>query len=129
VSIEVPASGTLVAIVPTNDLDRSEAFYRRLGFGRREGEGDFGSYRILSDGAGGHLHLRQAEQGWVEAARNPFGVYLYSEHVDHLARELADEIIEPEGPSAKPWGMYEFAVSDPDGTLVRIGWPSGLRAG
>jgi len=26
-----------------------------------------------------------------------------------------------------PWGMYEFAVSDPDETLVRVGWPSRLR--
>ena len=33
-------------------------------------------------------------------------------------REL---ILEKEGPSLKPWGCYEFAVSDPDGTLVRIG--------
>jgi hypothetical protein len=23
--------------------------------------------------------------------------------------------------------MYEFAVSDPDETLVRVGWPSRLR--
>jgi len=27
----------------------------------------------------------------------------------------------------KPWGMYEFAVSHPDETLVRVGWPSRLR--
>lgn len=25
-------------------------------------------------------------------------------------------------PEEKPWGMYEFALSDPDGTLVRVGW-------
>jgi hypothetical protein len=24
--------------------------------------------------------------------------------------------------------MYEFALSDPDGTLVRIGWPSRLMS-
>jgi hypothetical protein len=28
-------------------------------------------------------------------------------------------------PEDKPWGMIEFALSDPDETLVRIGWPSG----
>jgi hypothetical protein len=27
----------------------------------------------------------------------------------------------------KPWGMYEFALSDPDETLVRVGWPTRLR--
>jgi hypothetical protein len=24
-------------------------------------------------------------------------------------------------------GMYEFAMSDPDETLVRVGWPTRLR--
>lgn len=28
----------------------------------------------------------------------------------------------------KSWGMYEFAVSDLNRTLVRIGWPSRLIA-
>ena len=27
----------------------------------------------------------------------------------------------------KPWGMYEFTLSDPDQTLVRVGWPTRLR--
>jgi hypothetical protein len=30
-------------------------------------------------------------------------------------------------PEDKPWGMYEFAISDPDQALVRVGWPSRLR--
>jgi hypothetical protein len=30
-------------------------------------------------------------------------------------------------PEDKPWGMYEFALSDPDETLVRVGWPTRLR--
>jgi hypothetical protein len=32
------------------------------------------------------------------------------------AEDQADD-----GPRLKPWGTYEFAVSDPNGTLVRIG--------
>ena len=28
----------------------------------------------------------------------------------------------------KPWGMYEAAGSDPDETLVRIGWPTSKRS-
>jgi hypothetical protein len=31
------------------------------------------------------------------------------------------ELILNDGPQRKPWGTYEFAVSDPNGTLVRIG--------
>ena len=57
--------------------------------------------------------------------RNPFGLYLYLEDVDALAAEF--EILGKTGPEDKPWGMYEFALSDPDETLVRVGWPTRLR--
>lgn len=115
----------LTAILPCNNLDASEAFYARLGFTRT---GDAaGDYRILTDGKGGSLHLNRAVEGWLAPGRNPFGLYLYTEDVDRLAAEFKGEIIEKEGPGHKPWGMYEFAVSDPDQTLVRIGWHSELR--
>ena len=115
----------LIAILPCNDLDASEAFYARLGFKRHDS--DIGTYRILSHNGGGELHLVAAADGWLVAGRNPFGLYLYSEEVDRLAAVFKGEILEKEGASDKPWGMYEFALSDPDETLVRIGWPSRLR--
>ena len=108
----------LTAILPCNDLDRSEAFYRRLGFVHREGDGE---YRMLSDGKGGELHLNQAVEGWVIPGRNPFGLYLYIEGVDELAMRMGCTA------ENKPWGMYEFSLSDPDETLVRVGWPTRLR--
>ena len=121
----MPTHG-LTAILPCNDLDASEAFYGRLGFHRPvDAEADDG-YRILEDGKGGQLHLTEAVEGWLVPGRNPFGLYLYTEDVDALAAAFAGQVIEKEGPSHKPWGMYEFALSDPDETLVRIGWPSRL---
>jgi hypothetical protein len=83
-----------------------------------------GSYRMLSDGCGGFLHLTQAVEGWLIPGRNPFGMYLYTEEVDRLAAVFRGQTIEPDGPEDKPWGMYEFSLSDPDETLVRVGWPS-----
>ena len=122
---------TLTAIVPCNDLDASEAFYNRLGFGRRDKDrpppGQDDSYRILANDAGGTVHLTQAVEGLVVGGGNPFGLYFYTEDVDGVAAKVRDLIIEKDGPGHKPWGMYEFALSDPDGTLVRIGWPSRLR--
>jgi hypothetical protein len=109
---------SLTAILPCNDLDASEAFYARLGFTHREGDDD---YRMLSDGRGGELHLTAAVEGWLVPGRNPFGLYLYLEAVDELAARMGCRAED------KPWGMYEFAVSDPDETLVRVGWPSRLR--
>ncbi|WP_137681723.1 VOC family protein [Aurantiacibacter suaedae] len=109
-----------VAIVPSSNLDASEAFYRRLGF---ELASDYGNYRILHDGNGWHLHLTHSP-GWPRKVEdNPFGIYLYAEDVDAVANRVRELIIEPGTPHVKPWGVYEFAVSDPTGVLVRVGKP------
>jgi catechol 2,3-dioxygenase-like lactoylglutathione lyase family enzyme len=113
----------LTAILPCNDLDAAEAFFTRLGFHREQGNLD--DYRMLSDGLGGFIHLNRAVECWLEAGRNPFGLYLYPEDVDGAARAFAGETIGQ--PGDKPWGMYEFALNGPDETLVRVGWPTRLR--
>jgi catechol 2,3-dioxygenase-like lactoylglutathione lyase family enzyme len=121
----------MTAILPCNDLDASERFYNRLGFFRadesRPALGQPDTYRILSDGSGGSLHLTEAVEGWLVPGRNPFGLYLRIEDVDGLAGAFAGELIGTGRPEDKPWGMYEFALSDPDETLVRVGWPTALR--
>ena len=76
---------------------------------------------------GGYPHLTDAVEGWLVPGRNPFGLYLYLEDVDSLAAEFRDETLGKRAPEEKPWGMYEFALSDPDETLVRVGWPTRLR--
>jgi hypothetical protein len=116
----------LTAILPCRNLDASEAFYGRLGFSRPAVE-NADDYRILADNRGGHLHLTKAIEGWLTPGRNPFGLYLYTEEVDALALQFTALTIEKAGPEDKPWGMYEFSLSDPDDTLVRVGWPTRLR--
>jgi hypothetical protein len=102
----------LIAIVPCNDLDVSEAFYRQPGFKSSDGDD---KYRILFDGQGGEIHLNKAVDGWLIPGKNPFGLYLFTEEVDELAAKMNRKAED------KPWGMYEFSLSDPDGTLVRVG--------
>ncbi|MBB2200181.1 VOC family protein [Gluconacetobacter tumulisoli] len=125
-----PPPGLLIAILPCNDLDASEGFYRRLGFVRSDvgpaSSPQPDSYRLLSNGGGGFLHLTDAVEGWLVPGRNPFGLYLHAENVDELCAAFRTELIGA-GPEDKPWGMYEFAISDPDGTLVRVGWPTRRR--
>jgi predicted lactoylglutathione lyase/ketosteroid isomerase-like protein len=125
-----PSHG-MIAVLPCNDLDASEAFYGRLGFTRPEAVRPVGAepdvYRMLADGQGGVLHLSRTVEGWLVDGRNPFGLYLRTEAVDRFATAFKGETVEKEGPEDKPWGMYEFSLSDPDGTLVRVGWPSRLR--
>jgi hypothetical protein len=120
----------LAAIIPCTNLDLSEAFYSRLGFVRwlngSSAAADDDSYRILRDGDGGSLHLRKAEHGWLVPGRNPYALYYYSPDVDELAIAFRNEIIGRPEPETKAWGMYEFAISDPDATLIRIGRPASL---
>lgn len=113
----------IAAILPCSDLEASTAFYERLGLSVIS---DYGTYRLLEDGKGWQLHLtNESGPTWPERDQNPFGLYLYSEQVDELAERVRDAILGPvKAPTHKPWGMYEFALSDPDETLVRIGWPS-----
>jgi catechol 2,3-dioxygenase-like lactoylglutathione lyase family enzyme len=116
---------SVVAIVPCNDIEASTAFYRRLGL---DVLSDYGTYRILGDGKGWFLHLSsESPRGWVVPGRNPNGLYLYLEDVDGLAARVGDLVAGNGQAEDKPWGMYEFALSDPDGALVRIGWPSAQR--
>lgn len=63
----------------------------------------------------------------VRGAAGCRGIYLNTDDVDGLAAPIAD-LLAGRRPEHKLWGMYEVAVSDPGGTLVRIGWPSELSA-
>ena len=110
-----------VAIIPCTDLNASQAFYERLGFIPTSVYHDHG-YRILHDDRGASVHLTRVDRGWLIPERNVHGVYFYSEDVDALAARLGCTA------ETKPWGLREFAICDPDGTLVRIGWPQPTRA-
>ena len=105
-----------VAIVPCSDLDDSQGFYEQLGFTVTSDYAAHG-YRILDDASGASVHLTRVEPGWVVPERNAHGLYLYTEDVEALAARFGCTA------DLKPWGLREFAISDPDGTLVRIGWP------
>lgn len=105
-----------VAIVPCNDLDASQAFYEKLGFGATSIYPHHG-YRILHDPKGASIHLTRVDPERVVPERNAHGVYFYTEEVEALAAAMGCRI------ERKPWGLIEFALSDPSGTLVRIGWP------
>lgn len=109
---------TLVSILPCSDIEASTEFYTRIGLTLQS---DYGTYRILADGKGGFLHLStEHPHEWLVPGRNPNGLYFCTEDVARIAADL------DAGVEHKPWGMYEFALSDPDGTQVRVGWPSHL---
>ena len=66
---------------------------------------------------GASIHLTRVDPGSVDPERNAHGIYFYAEDVEALAAAMGCRA------EHKPWGLIEFAISDPDGTLVRVGWP------
>ncbi|MGA2875565.1 MAG: glyoxalase [Nitrososphaerales archaeon] len=106
---------TVTVILPCNNLDAGEAFYKRIGFTRKGWDND---YRIITDGKGAEIHLQKAVEGWLVPGRNPFGLYLRVENVDQIAAKFGKKAEDEQ------WGMHEFTISDPDETLIRIGWPT-----
>lgn len=117
----MPMHRRVVAVIPYNDLAETEAFYGLLGFSRPKGAEDYGDYVMLSDPGGAEIHLTKAPEGWLVRGKSPFGIYFYADNVDELADRLRGKLIHQ--PMKQPWGTYEFAVSDPDENLVRVGGP------
>ncbi len=99
-------------------MKRSIAFYERLGFSC-EPYGDGTQYAFLT------MDRLSVQLGLSDSPKfifNPCGVYFYVDAVDAFfdrVRAAGVGCVHP--PQDKPWGMREFAVSDPDETLLRFG--------
>ena len=99
------------------DLDRTQDFYRRLGFeveraedGVRVKLGDFRLFFVDENKT-----LIKNESGKTPKG---LGVYIYVEveDVDQHFKFLKDDGVEPRTePKTWPWGKREFVVRDPDG--------------
>ena len=109
---------SIAAIVPVRDMARSVEFYQRLGFLCEPYEDGSRYAFLLRDEQA--LHLARMEE--AEWTFNPMGVYFYVSDVDVLYDELLAAGVTCLGmPEDKDWRMREFAVSDPDGALLRFG--------
>lgn len=118
------AEATIAPILPSRDLDATVAFYGPLGFSIAARHDPPEAYLILRRG-GIELHF------FTHPANDPAaslaGAYIRLQHVDPLYEEFARVIHwsppQPRlhAPADKPWGMREFAMIDPDGSLLRFG--------
>ena len=111
-------------ILPSSDLDRTQAFYASLGFAlvvRIDAPGQ--PYMILQRGPI-WLHFFGHE---IDPAESDFMAYLHLENADAWADEFRSLGLPSEGAprfgdiADMTWGMREFHVVDPDGTLIRAG--------
>ena len=116
---------SIAPIVPVREMARAVEFYQRLGFVCEPYDDAPGEYAFLfRDDLS--LHLTRMEA--TEWTLYPIGVYFYVSDVVVFYDELmAAGVTCLSMPEDKPWRMREFAVSDPDGALLRFGERIALR--
>lgn len=112
-----------IPVLPSGALQRTLAFYARLGF---EGESfePHHPYAILTRGTV-ELHFFLHRE--LVPAESAFGCYIRVADVASLYQAFQSAALPRQGIprmdrlEAKPWGMHEFALVDEDGNLLRIG--------
>ena len=96
----------------------SIAFYQQMGFACVPYEDGTQFAFLTMDGLSLHLGLSNSP----EFVFNPCGVYFYVEAVNvFFNNTVAAGVRCLHTPRDMPWGLREFAVSDPDETLLRFG--------
>ena len=109
-------------ILPAKDLGATRSYYEALGF---EVQGDIREGYMLMTRGPWELHFFYHPE--VKPEDSLAGVYMRGVDVDALCAEWAKVELSRAGiprligAQDKPWGMREFALIDPNGTLLRIG--------
>ena len=107
--------------LPSRSLERTLAFYQRLGF---EGEIVAPTYAIVSRGS---LELHFFLHPTLIPAESSFGCYFRVQDVEAIfeafsALGLPDSGMPRITPLRdQPWGLREFALIDEEDSLIRIG--------
>jgi uncharacterized glyoxalase superfamily protein PhnB len=104
------------AILPVAAMKPAAAFYRQLGF-NVEGHDD--GYAWVGHRGDEILHLRQVPG--LDRTQNAASCYLHVRDADewHATWTAAGVTVGPI--TDQPWGMREFALTDPSGNLIRVG--------
>jgi len=134
----IPALRRAASIFPVRDLAVSLAFYQRLGFRTESYDSGYGFARRERL----RLHLSAVPE--LDPLANRSAVYVYTSVVDALHAEwlrcglrviaadseVADEQAGQisEAVEAKPWGVREFTILDPDLNELRFGELTAVEA-
>ena len=113
-------------ILPAADLGSTLAFYERLGFRETGAPWATWNYLIVSRGS---IELHFFPMPDVDPLTTDFMCYLRVADADALYRDWEAVGIDPDPrtgsrlmpPASTDYGMREFALVDPNGTLLRVG--------
>ena len=100
-------------------MEPAIAFYRRLRF---EVTAYDEAYAWVSWDGHELLHLRLLPE--LDPGTNAASCYLHVDDAGQWHRTWASTGVDVGRLADQPWGMREFAVTDPSGNLVRVGSPS-----
>ncbi|MBO0693178.1 MAG: VOC family protein [Acidimicrobiaceae bacterium] len=109
-------------ILPVLDMDVAGAFYEKAGFDVRRHEGGGYAFVHVDDESVFDLDVSEPP---LERAANRSGCYLVTPRADEWHRRLSTDGLSVTAIEAKPWGMTEFTLTDPDGNQIRIGRSTG----
>lgn len=107
--------------LPVTDLPAASAFYERAGFGVRVytgPDGQPGGFAFVDFDGQSVFDLDVAD---IDPARNGAGCYLIVKEVDDWHGRMTNAGLPVTPLANQPWGMREFALTDPSGNHVRIG--------
>jgi catechol 2,3-dioxygenase-like lactoylglutathione lyase family enzyme len=105
-------------ILPVLDMDAAIAFYEQAGFEVHRYEG--GGYAFVRYDDESVFDLDLAEPT-LDRDGNHAGCYLITPETDAWHTRLSTAALPVTKLEAKPWGMTEFTLTDPDGNTIRIG--------
>jgi catechol 2,3-dioxygenase-like lactoylglutathione lyase family enzyme len=113
---------TSTPTLPVVDLAEAVGFYERAGFGVRiykENDDDPGGGFAFVDSDGQSVFDLDVVD--IDPERNGAGCYLIVPEVDDWHARITEAGLPVSPVGNMPWGMREFALTDPSGNNVRIG--------
>lgn len=111
----------IAPLLPANDVGLSATWYEtRLGFKRLFADDETAPTYAGLMRDGGEIHLFRHR---IDPRTSDWMCYLRVDDIDELYKDLSGAgLIHPNGAlTVKPWGQREFAVLDPNGTLLTFG--------
>lgn len=106
-----------------DDLTRSIAYYRNLGFAFNE---PWGGFYAIGNRDGLQLHLKEAPKNQAERKYRRDNEHLDAaagvEGIEALYQQVVEagaKILKPLAPT--PWGTKDFYLEDPDGYIICFG--------
>ncbi|MBO4204771.1 VOC family protein [Micromonospora aurantiaca (nom. illeg.)] len=115
-ALSLEQARTAIPILPSGDLDRTAAFWTRIGFIETD---RYPGYLLLNSGDA-ELHFSQPD-----GAVSPGECFVHIGDARQLWKRLKEEAVDGIGPiTDTDYGLREFIAADPDGNRVRFGSPT-----